>query len=262
MYDNICKFLAESFPTDFASWILGKPITFTKLEPSELSNEPIRADSVLFLESAEIILHLEFQTQGDPKMPLRMINYCLRLHDKFPKRQIHQVVIYLKRTKSSLVYETEFNLPNTKHKFNVIRLWEEPTEIFREYLGLLPFATLSNTSNPEETLRQVAAQIEKISDQNLQSCIAASTYITTGLVLNKEIINRLLRSEMMKESVTYQAILEEGEAKGEARGKAEGEARGKAEERVQIARNMVRSGIEISLIAQITGLKIEEIEFL
>ena len=50
MIDNICKFLAENFSADFASWILGKSITLTKLETSELSTEPIRADSVIFLE--------------------------------------------------------------------------------------------------------------------------------------------------------------------------------------------------------------------
>jgi predicted transposase YdaD len=55
-YDNTCKFLAETFPSDFASWLLGKAIALTKLEPSELSLEPIRADSVIFLESSEVIL--------------------------------------------------------------------------------------------------------------------------------------------------------------------------------------------------------------
>lgn len=34
----------------------------------------------------------------------------------------------------------------------------------------------------------------------------------------------------MRESATYQAILDEGRAEGEARGRAEGEARGRAEE--------------------------------
>jgi predicted transposase YdaD len=70
MYDNICKILAASFPTDFATWLLGKPIPLTKLEPTELLSEPIRADSVIFLESSEIILHIEFQTATDPKIPL------------------------------------------------------------------------------------------------------------------------------------------------------------------------------------------------
>jgi predicted transposase/invertase (TIGR01784 family) len=70
MIDNICKFLAETFPTDFASWLLGEPITLTTLKPSELSVEPIRADSVIFLRSAKIILHIEFQTDPNKNRPV------------------------------------------------------------------------------------------------------------------------------------------------------------------------------------------------
>ena len=84
MIDNICKFLAESFSKDFASWILGEAITLTKIEPSELSVEPIRADSVIFLESAELILHIEFQTDPNKNIPFRMTDYRLRQYRKFP----------------------------------------------------------------------------------------------------------------------------------------------------------------------------------
>ena len=202
MYNNVCKFLAESFSTDFASWLLGTPLTLTKLEPSELSIEPIRADSVTFLKSLEVILHLEFQTTTDKNMALRMADYWLRLYHKFPELKIQQVVIYLKPTNSPLAYQTSFNSEQLNHKFNVIRLWEQPTEIFQKYAGLLPFATLSQTNNPEEALRQVAKQIEIIPDRRVQSNVAAATYIISGLALSKEIIQRLLRSELMKESVT------------------------------------------------------------
>ena len=308
MIDNICKFLAESFSTDFASWILGEAITLTKLEPSELSVEPIRADSVIFLDSAEIILHIEFQTEPNKNIPFRMADYRLRLYRKFPEKQVHQVVIYLTPSKSAWVYETTFNLRELSHKFNVIRLWEQPTAIFQKYSGLLPFATLSKTDDPEETLRQVAKQIENIADKQIQSSVAASTAIISGIALDKEIIKRLLRSEIMKESVIYQDILSEGlaeglakglaqgEAKGlargrakglargrakglaqgkarglaegearglaegEARGLAEGEARGLADTARQIAMNMLCSNISVDLVAQFTGLTLEQVE--
>ena len=108
MIDNICKFLAESFSEDFASWILGRAIALTKLEPSELSVEPIRADSVIFLESADLILHIEFQTEPNQNIPFRMTDYRLRLYRKFPEKEIHQVVIYLTPSQSPLVYELDF----------------------------------------------------------------------------------------------------------------------------------------------------------
>ncbi|HEY9691420.1 MAG TPA: hypothetical protein V6D15_04410 [Oculatellaceae cyanobacterium] len=78
MYDNTCKFIAETFPADLATWLLGEPISLTKLEASELSVEPIRADSLIFLESEEIILHAEFQTAPNPDIPFRMADYRLR----------------------------------------------------------------------------------------------------------------------------------------------------------------------------------------
>ncbi len=276
MIDNICKFLAESFPTDFASWILGEAIALTKLEPSELSVEPIRADSVMFLESSEIILHLEFQTEPNKNIPFRMADYRLRLYRKFPEKHIHQVVIYLSPSQSPLVHETTFRAGKMNHEFNVIRLWEQPTAIFQQYQGLLPFATLSQTNNPEETLRQVAKQIENIADKQVQSNVAASTAIISGIALNKEIIQRLLRSEIMKESVIYQDILSEGLAEGKARGLAEGKARGleegkargleegkaegKAETIRQIATNMLCSNIATDLVAQFTGLTLKQVQ--
>jgi predicted transposase/invertase (TIGR01784 family) len=260
MYDNTCKYLAANFSTDFASWLLGQPIPLTKLEPSELSVEPIRADSVIFLESTEIIMHLEFQTKPDDTMSYRMANYWLRLYGKYPTKEIHQTVIYLKRTNSPLVRETSFKSKQMIHNFNVIRLWEEPTEIFQQYLGLLPLAVLSKTTDPEGTLRDVARQIENIKDKQIQSNVAASTAIISGIALDKKIIQRLLRSEIMKESVIYQDILLEGEARGIAKGKAEGEVKGLAKAANQIATNMMRSNISVELIAQFTGLSLKQIQ--
>jgi predicted transposase YdaD len=46
MFDNVSKFLVENFSEDYATWLLGHPVTFTKLSPTELSLEPIRADSL------------------------------------------------------------------------------------------------------------------------------------------------------------------------------------------------------------------------
>jgi predicted transposase/invertase (TIGR01784 family) len=195
-----------------------------------------------------MILHMEFQTEPNQNIPFRMTDYRLRLYRKFPDKQIHQVVIYFTPSKSPLVHETTFKVGTLNHEFNVIRLWEQPTEIFQQYQGLLPFATLSQTSDPEETLRQVAKQIENIADRQVQSNVAASTAIISGIALNKEIIQRLLRSEIMKESVIYQEILLEGKAEGEAKAAN------------QIALNMLRSNMSPELVTQFTGLTLKQVK--
>lgn len=56
----------------------------------------------------------------------------------------------------------------------------------------------------------------------------------------------------MKESVIYQEILQEGEE----RGLKKGEQR----EKMAIARRMLQSGLNETLIAQVTGLSLAEIQ--
>lgn len=80
MYDNVCKFLAETYSQDFAQWLLGEAIGLTQISPSELSVEPIRADTLILLAAQRLILHLEFQTQPQVNIPYRMAEYRLRGH--------------------------------------------------------------------------------------------------------------------------------------------------------------------------------------
>ena len=113
MFDNVCKFLAENFSEDYATWLLGRPVTLTKLSPTELSLEPIRADSLILEQSEDLVLHLEFQTEPDENMGFRMLDYRVRVYRRFPNKTMHQFVIYLKPTKSTLVYQDSFQLGET-----------------------------------------------------------------------------------------------------------------------------------------------------
>ncbi|MGV0025636.1 Rpn family recombination-promoting nuclease/putative transposase [Phormidesmis priestleyi] len=252
MFDNICKFLVETFPIDFASWLLGEPISLTELSPSELSLEPIRADTLILLESDNLVLHVEFQTQPKAEIPFRMIDYRLRVHRRFPNKQMRQVVIYLKSTTSERAQQTRFSLERTSHEFDVIRLWEQPTSAFLQSPGLLPFAVLSQTDDRAQTLQEVAQEVAKISDRRVQNNVAASTSILAGLVLKKDLIQTILRRELMQESVIYQDILLEGEAKGEAKGKAEALE--------QVATNLLNEGMSIDVVVKVTGLSIEQVQ--
>lgn len=257
MYDNVCKFLAENYSRDFAQWLLGEPLFFTQLSPSELSLEPIRADALILLESGQIILHLEFQTDPDPKMSFRMLDYRTRVYRRFPQKTMRQVVIYLKETSSPLVQENAFIIPNTRHEYEVLRLWEIPAEEMLGLSGLLPLANLGKTPNRPEILRQVAAKIDNIEGRTEKSNLAAATAILAGLVLSKEIIGSLLREEIMRESVIYQDIRESG--------KAQGREEGRREEAVSLILRLLNRRLgEISstLSQQIRELSLEQLETL
>ncbi|MBD2458534.1 Rpn family recombination-promoting nuclease/putative transposase [Nostoc sp. FACHB-87] len=248
MFDNTCKLIAELYSPDFATWLLGKPITLTKLSPTELSIEPIRADALIMLQSDEIVLHVEFQTAPDEDMPFRMADYYLRIYRRYPNKQIHQFVIYLDKTSSEKVYQTTFVTAKMRHEFEVIRLWEQPPELFLRTPGLLPFAVLSATENKASTLQQVAAAVDKIDERRTQSNISAAAAILAGLVLDQEVIGRLFRKDIMSESVIYQMIQNEAEEQGRNK---------KARE---IAANMLAEGMSIDLITRLTGLPPEAVQ--
>ncbi|BAZ47791.1 hypothetical protein NIES4103_03950 [Nostoc sp. NIES-4103] len=80
-YDSLCKVLVEKYPRNFIRWLLNQEPRQIKILKTELSIEPIRADSVTFLQTENRILHVEFQTTVKSKTPigLRMLDYYVRL---------------------------------------------------------------------------------------------------------------------------------------------------------------------------------------
>jgi predicted transposase/invertase (TIGR01784 family) len=176
-----------------------------------------------------------------------MLDYRIRVYRRHPQKQMRQVVIYLRRSDSPLVQENTFRLWETFHSFQVIRLWEENTPQFFHHPGLLPFAILSNTDDPEQVLSQVSRSLETISQKRVQSNLAVATSILAGLVLNRETIKKILRSDIMRESVIYQDILEEGREEGALTAKLD-----------SIPRLSVL-GLSVEQIAQALDLDIEQV---
>ncbi len=215
-FDNVCKILAEKYPSDFASWLL--PIQPQKIEvlKAELSIEPIRADSVTLLKTENRILHLEFQTteQSETPIPLRMLDYFVRLVRKY-NLPITQVVIFLQPTRSQIAFTDAYVNEMTTHRYRVIRMWEEDSALFLDNPALLPLASLAKTNSSQGLLSQVAQNIAKISDRVTRQNTAGYTEILAGLRFNKDLIRQLLSEDVMKESVIYQDILQKGEHRGE-----------------------------------------------
>ncbi len=267
-YDNVCKYLAEQFPDAFALWLLGRAERLSVLEPSELSTEPIRADSVTLLQSEDRILHIEFQTDPDQVMPLRMLDYWVRLRRRYPYKWIHQVVIYLRFTSSERVYQTELRDQNTHHRFEVLRLWEQDPALLLSSPALLPFVVLSQVADPEEQLRVVAKGIERIPDRRIQSNVTAATAVLAGLSLSETVVEGILEELGMRESVIYQKwraeALKEGRVEGRAEGRAEGRVEGIRRESEFVLRLLQRrmGVVPEEWLARIRSLPIEQIEAL
>ncbi|AKV65487.1 hypothetical protein VL20_254 [Microcystis panniformis FACHB-1757] len=93
----------------------------------------------------------------------------------------------------------------------------------------------------------MSRSLETISQKQVQSNLAAATSILAGLVLNRETIKKILRSEIMRESVIYQDILEEDREEGSLTAKLN-----------SIPRLSVL-GLSLEQIAQALDLDIEQV---
>ncbi|MBD2182640.1 Rpn family recombination-promoting nuclease/putative transposase [Planktothrix sp. FACHB-1355] len=218
-YDNTCKYLAEKFPAAFVQWLLSldRPTRIQVLK-TELIQEPIRADSLAFLQADNEILHLEFETlpYSDPPISFRMLDYYVRLKRQY-SCSIHQVVIFLQQTASEQVFVSDYTDENTLHRYRVIRLWEQDPALLLSVPGLLPLATLAQTNSPRTLLEQVANRIATIEEPDRQADLLACSQVLAGLRFEKNLIRQLFRKETMRESVIYQEIREDGLLEGRQR---------------------------------------------
>ncbi|BAY26185.1 hypothetical protein NIES2100_59990 [Calothrix sp. NIES-2100] len=259
-YDNTCKYLAETYPADFARWLLASETSDIQVLKTELTLEPIRADSVTFLQIANQILHLEFQTspKSTPPLDFRMLDYYTRL-----KRQywcdIQQVLIFLQATSSEIAFQTQYVDTNTIHKYRVIRLWEEDPTPLLANPALLPLATLAQSNSPPDLLQQVAAAVDMIEETDERQNISACVQLLAGLRFDKSLITQLFREDIMQESVIYQDILQ----KGLQQGLQQGEEQGKKQEALQLVLRLVTrrlGAIEPQTEQQIRALAIAQLE--
>lgn len=214
-----------------AEWLLGvsgvdehsesiSPEFYWQLIDTELAAETQRADSVILhagsATKSNQLLHLEFQSRPDRQMPERMLEYWIRLW-RLHGKPIHQVVLYLKKTNSPLVQVDQLQVGDTRHRYGVVRLWEQ------DPLPLL--------QNPALLPDRVAA----IENPVLQKEIAGGCHLLAGLGFSQELINAYFTMGILDDSVTYQAAVAEytrrgrleGEQRGRQQGLKEGERQGK-----------------------------------
>jgi predicted transposase YdaD len=218
----------------------------------DLSTVTAAADKVYrVLEAAPWLLHVEVQASRDPLLSRRLLKYNALLYDLCGV-PVHSVVILLRREADdpSLTGELQYRarpaLGGLQFQYRVARVWEwSVEELLTGGLATLPLAPLS----AEVSALDLPQIIRRIDERLRRETIAAevsklwtATYVLMGLRFSQELSTAVMQGVLsMKESVTYQAILREGEARGEARGEATGEARGEARGALREARNSLLS---------------------
>ena len=230
-FDAITRLLTQGRPDDWIDF-LHLPTGKTTPLDADLSTVSLAADRLVRVdnESVPYILHLEFESGKDTaQIPFRLLQYSVLVKAKFGLPVVSAVFLLHKPSDSPQItghYEEVGPDENTYLSFSyqAVRVWEQDAEkLLTGGLSLLPFAPVANVTQAQlpGIIRRMEARTEaEITDDTEAAEFWAATYIMMGLRYNKAFNKQLLRGvRQMKESVTYQAIVEEGVEIGTERGR-------------------------------------------
>lgn len=233
-YDATIKDLAAVGPADFVSWFDGPTTQAVTLLNVDLSTVTTAADVVFGIGDplAEIV-HLDAQAGASATKHLDVLAYNALLHRAY-QVPVHSSVLLLREQAAHpnmtgrVQYAARPGRGRMEFGFEVIRLWKIPAEqLLRSSLATAPLAVLGKL--PEAlsledglatVVRQLAERLEREAVEGQADRLMTSAYILTGLRLKTPAqVRRLFQgvSIAMRESVTFQAILEEGEQTGRIR---------------------------------------------
>ncbi|HZV08071.1 MAG TPA: hypothetical protein VE999_23515 [Gemmataceae bacterium] len=224
--DDTLKHLTELAPQD---WVVqgGWPAAPARLIDADIATIAGAADKVIRVAGRpDWLLAVDFQVGHDTlaKLP-DLLLYNSALFKRHGLR-VRSLLVLLHRGADSPqltgLYERGFpGEPfDVALHYRVLRVWEVPAQHWLSgSLGLVPLAPLGDVQ--QQDLPSVIAQMKQRLEQEAPPGQAAdlwsAVYILMGMRYEESLVQRLLQGiSTMKESVTYQAIIREGEAKGKA----------------------------------------------
>lgn len=219
-FDVTTKFLIELSPGDWLEYA-GLPTGEVELINANLETVIAEADKVMRVDSVyPYIAHFELQASFDPTILMRLLKYNVLLRERhsFPVRS----VLLLLRPESdhpSITGELRFDEPDKEclvFRYRVVRAWQQPVgAVLRGGLGALPLAPLADLSGHSvaSVVRKMADRISAEAAPGYAADLWASTYFLMGLRYNESVASQVLKGvRAMRESVTYQATVNEGKA--------------------------------------------------
>jgi hypothetical protein len=214
---------------------------------AEIATVSGAADKVLHVRAdSPYLIHLEFVSGHDAAaLPQKLIvrNAALENRHDLP---VPSVAILLRPEADSArlsgVYERGFagEPPYLVFRYQVIRVWKMPPDSF--LTGGLPLVALAPICDVTESqlpgiIKKMELRLGKRESRRHSSAIWSAAYILLGLRYSPFVARQLFRSVLsMRESSTYQEILEEGRTEGRSEGRNEGRNEGAVMEARRILR--------------------------
>lgn len=224
-FDATLKNILQKFTRDFEEQLglIGpQPASVLNVDLSTIS---AATDIVLGYGDPPLrLVDLNFQSSRDADLIRRLLMYNVLLHHRYGV-PVHSVVVLLRPAADDpaltgeLRYQGWPRRGKLTFKYEVVRLWRRPVRRvlagLRGTLPLAPLCRLPENVSVEDGLRRVIHRI----DERLQreappeeaAMLLSAAYVLTGLRVPREMSEELFRGvRHMRESSTYQAILEEG----------------------------------------------------
>lgn len=229
-YDITTKYLVQSYPRAWLSLVGHAETSEVEVIDADLSSIAAEADKVLrVLKPSPHLVHLEFQASRDHNMGLRLLRYNLLLRYQHVLPVLSVLVLLRPEAlgvgmKGVWLGDTPTGQSQITYEYPVIRVWEQPVQRFLTGpLGLLPLAPLANLARTDlgDVLRTVTQRIDLEATPSEAQTLDVVTFTLMGLRFPPDVVQQLVPGvRNMRESSTYQLILDEGRAEGHAEGRA------------------------------------------
>jgi predicted transposase YdaD len=229
VFDATLKQLLHACASDWVRWLaplVGLPATVTA-EPldADLSTVQPTADKVFRLQPpGSGLLHIEPQSSWDGGFPERLLLYNVLLESRYGG-PVHTAAMLLRREANSpgqtgtVVRQFADGREYLRFGYAVVRVWElSAAALMAGGLGAVPLALLTDDAEAQlpALVAQFAARVTREAPTaDTANLLLSCGYILLGLRYDNAVARTLFHGvQKMRESSTYQAILEEGRDEG------------------------------------------------
>jgi predicted transposase YdaD len=227
-YDPTLKALVETEPQSWPDF-LGRPTGPTHVIDSDIGTVSGAADKVLRVDAVEpYLLHLEFATGHDTAGLPRKLNVRNSLLEDRHDLPVCSAAMILRPEADSPqltgLYQRGFQGEESYRifRYQVVRVWQLQSEpLLTGGLALLPLAPISAVTEAQlpGIIQRIGQRLSSRPGRRRASVVWAAAYLLLGLRYSPALAEQLFRGVVsMRESSTYQAILEEGRTEGEVAG--------------------------------------------
>jgi hypothetical protein len=228
-FDATLKDLAAINPAQFLADIDGPVALPVRLLNVDLSTVTAAADIVFGLgKPLQDVVHIDAQAGPDADKHRDVLVYNALLHRQY-RVPVHSILLLLRRQAQlaiqtgAIQYASRPQRGKMDFAYEIVPLWEKPVEVLlASGITTLPLAILcrypegmSLEDGMRWVLTQIVERLQREGTPELVQRLITATFVLGGLRLNRSDVLAIFRGiPAMRESDTYQYILDEGRAEG------------------------------------------------